>query len=400
MPKGILLGADLNCYGMARAFYEAGYGRCEAYGKYRLGITQFSRFVRCHADRRMESEEGRLALLRRVGRRLRGQGALLVGCTDEYASFLIRNREELSDFFTVPSPPATALPYADKEIFRLACCARHIPTPRTVPLLGACEVPSSLPFPMPCVLKPATSEAYWRTPFPGMRKVYYPKSREEAEQIRRQIRAAGYRDAILLQEKIPGEESENFVLTVYCDRNARVRAAVCGRVLCEEHTPRGMGNHAAILTCALPPISEGLFAFLEEIGYCGFANFDLFRNAETGEMPVLEMNLRQGRSNHYMTAASCNPAELLVRDWIEKERLSFRCGREEILWYSIPLPLVLSRLTDDTLRLRCRRAIEQGRAVSALHAAADLNRNRLRMLFLREHERRIFKRAIAEGARR
>ncbi len=389
----ILLGGDLNCYSMALAFYEAGVSHSVALGRYRLGVTSFSRFAKQVIDKDMESDEGRRRAIYRVMSMYPGFRPILVGCTDEYASFLIRERESFPEEVIIPSPSIEALAYADKEIFGAACAKNDIRVPRTVVLKESESVPYVLPFLYPVVMKPAVSEEYWHHPFAGMRKVWFPRSRQEAEDILGKMRAAGYRGTVLLQEKLPICDTDNYVLTVYSDRTGRARAMAYGRVLLEEHTPRGLGNHAAILTMPAPPIAKKLLAFLDEIGYSGFANFDLIMHPHTGELYVLEMNLRQGRSNHYMTAAGLNPAGLLLSDHCAREPLPFSVAIPDVLWHSVPLSVVYSQVKEGALCDRLRRLEARGRAVSPLHIRAELCGNPLRRLFVTEHERRVRKRS-------
>lgn len=388
-----LLGGDLNCYGMAAAFYEAGIPRSYALGRYRLGVTSFSRFVRPVIDERMNTDGGRIQLIRELAARHPGSRPILIGCTDEYASFLIRSQRSFDERYIIPSPPAYTLKYADKARFFEEMVRRQIASPRTVLLNDGDSVPESVPFLYPAVLKPASSEQYWHHPFDGMKKVWFPRDSHEAEAILARMRGAGYRGTVLLQERIPVADTDNYVLTAYCDRFASVRTAVFGRVLLEEHTPRGLGNHAAILTEPMPMVCRQLLTFLEAIGYRGFANFDLLRHPKSGELFVLEMNLRQGRSNHYMTAAGCNPAALVLADRVLGETLPYTEGTLPVLWHSVPLGVLYSQIRDRELLARCRELERAGRAVSALGLRTDLWHNPLRRLFVWEHERRIRRRA-------
>ena len=389
----ILLGGDLNAYGMATAFYEAGIFPSYALGRYRLGVSGHSRFVKQVIDRRMEHDEGRRALILETADHHPGARFVLLGCTDEYSAFLIRNAYRFDRRFIIPSPLERMLRYADKCCFIEEMKRREVPTPSTLVIEGEEAIPESVPFCYPAVLKPTNSEEYWNHPFRGMRKVWFPETRAEAEAIRQRIRKAGYRAPLLLQERIPVKDTDNYVLTVYCNRFAKVKAAVFGRVLLEEHTPRGLGNHAAILTGAPPTICKKLLGFLEEIGYCGFANFDLLFDKRRGGYLVLEMNLRQGRSNHYMLASGCNPASLILADRLDNEDPPCFVSHREVVWHSVPLSVVEAGIADKELRERVRALAATGRSVSALGQRADLRKNLWRRLFLLEHERRIRKRS-------
>ena len=60
-----------------------------------------------------------------------------------------------------------------------------------------------------------------------------------------------------------------------------------GHVGLEEHTPRALGNHAAIITEYNAPLMEKLKAFLEAIEYTGFANFDIKYDTRDGIVPCV-----------------------------------------------------------------------------------------------------------------
>ena len=394
----ILLGGDLNCYGMALAFYETGYHRSLVLGRYRLGVTSFSRITRAHTAKKMDNDRGRCEMIREIAGKYPGSVPIVIGCTDEYASFLVRNADAFDPHFVIPSPHVSALRYADKGVFTSACERYGLHVPRSVVLKKGDAVPQNLPFSYPIVLKPARSEEYWHHPFEEMRKVWFPKSRAEAEAICERIRASGYSSDLVLQERLDIADEDNYVLTVYSDRLARVVAVAYGRVLLEEHTARGLGNHAAILTEQMPEECCKIIDFLEDVGYCGFSNFDFVRDAKTGRLYVLEMNLRQGRSNHYMTAAGINPAALVIADRVYGQKLELVEASVDVFWHSVPQDVIYSRLKDRELCRRLRMLSADGRAVSPLHIGADLSKNPLRRLFVMEHERRIRKRCKAIAA--
>ena len=126
------------------------------------------------------------------------------------------------------------------------------------------------------------------------------------------------------------------VLTNYSDRNGKVKLMCMGHVLLEEHTPHGIGNHAVILTEPCGEIAEKIRAFLEDIGYVGFSNFDIKYDQRDGKYKVFEINCRQGRSNYYVTGAGYNIAKLLVEDRVEGKDLPFVLADNPSLWRVVP----------------------------------------------------------------
>ena len=119
-----------------------------------------------------------------------------------------------------------------------------------------------------------------------------------------------------------------------------------GHVLLEEHTPSGIGNHAVILTEANEELSAKVINFLENIGYVGFANFDIKFDKRSSAYAFFELNPRQGRSNFYVTNAGCNIAQLLVDDQINKKDLDLTTVTKDALYTVVPKVLARKYIQD------------------------------------------------------
>ena len=102
------------------------------------------------------------------------------------------------------------------------------------------------------------------------------------EEVLDKVYASGYPDTMIIQDFIPGDDSYMRVLTNYSDRNGKVKLMCMGHVLLEEPPPHGIGNHAVILNEPCGPIAEKIKAFLEDIGYVGFSNFDIKYDSRDG----------------------------------------------------------------------------------------------------------------------
>ena len=133
---------------------------------------------------------------------------------------------------------------------------------------------------------------------------------------------------MILQEKIEGAVDR--VLTTFSDSRKRVTRAVYGEVILEECGKTSQGNHSAIVSLPLDDVSFRLVDFLNEIGYEGFANFDILVN-KNGKY-VLEINLRQGRSCDYLRGAGVNIAELLVENK-KRGKILMDFSYKEFYWH-------------------------------------------------------------------
>ncbi len=395
----VLLGADMNCYGMARNIHEA-YGlKTDVFGRWPMGDTKYSKFIRFNENNKIDNDDELLRVMGDYAHQHNNERLLLVGCTDDYAALLIRNRDALRDMGFI-------IPYIDhqkmeqlvtKDSFYELCSLHKLPFPDTELLcsldledeLALTKRLQNLPFSYPIVLKPASSIEYWKNPFDGMKKVYFPDDIDKTIEIAKQIFNSGYNEQLILQEFLPGGDSEMRVLTAYCDKNSRVQMMCLGHVLLEEHTPTAIGNHAAIVTAYDRELMDTFARFLEAISYVGFANFDIKRDRRTGEFKVFEINLRQGRSHFYVTGSGVNLAQLLVDDWIlEQNDKPVQYVQTEHYWHSVPNDIVWAYTEDEEMVQKAQTLVSIGQESSTFGYKFDTRMNPLRCLYLFEHARR------------
>ncbi|MDL2324472.1 ATP-grasp domain-containing protein [Ruminococcaceae bacterium OttesenSCG-928-A16] len=388
----VLLGADMNCYSVARAFHEEYGVKSHAFGRYAMGETKYSRIVKVTAVPDIDTDEVMLETLAAFAEKHPNEQKILMGCTDDYAAMIIRNREELGKNYIVPYIGAELMEnLVSKENFYKYCEAFDIPYPATEIVEQDTDpaIFDMLPFAYPIIIKPSSSIQYWKHPFAGMKKVYVAKTAQHAKEIAAKIFAAGYPDTLVVQDFIPGADSGMRVLTAYCDRNAKVKMMCYGQVLLEEHTPKAVGNHAAILTEYNGPLMEKIKNFLEDVGYTGYANFDIKFDPRDNTYRVFEINLRQGRSNYYVTGAGLNIAKFVVNDRLLLQDLGEpQLFAGESFWHSIPVDIVWKYTDGRNLIKRAKAIVAARKDTTTLGYAYDLRLNPLRQLYLWEHNRR------------
>ncbi len=391
----VLLGADMNCYSVARAFHEAYGVTSKAFGRFAMGETKYSRIVDFTAVENFENDAVIVQTLQQYAKRNPAPTKILMGCTDDYIAVIIRNKEVLKKHYITPyidEPLKEKL--ESKDDFYELCQKYDIPYPKTVVVYSADEKEKldSLPFEFPVIIKPSSSIQYWKHPFEGMKKVYTAKNVDDAKEIVATIFNSGYAEPLIIQDTIPGADDQMRVLTAYCNRHAKVEMVCLGHVLLEEHTPKALGNHAAIITEYNLPLMEKLTEFLEDIGYVGFANFDIKYDTRDNQYKVFEINLRQGRSNYYVTGAGLNIAKYIVNDRIlKKEAETVLYFNEERYWHSIPNDVVWQYTKDEKIAKKAMDMAAKKQDTTALDYAYDLRRNPLRRIYLWEHYRRYHK---------
>ena len=333
----LVFGGDINVYSVARAFHEA-YGiRTIAYGKY----PSFPCFNSAIIDYRVCPDNEELDAFRRnaqaVAEEFPDKTIILLGCGDNYVQMAAHCRDSLPKNVIAPYIDAALLDrLINKEEFYALCDQYGIDHPATFIYDQSMGHNFSLPWGPPYIAKPAESVTYWATGDHSLAKVYICQGWEELLESLDHVYAAGYKNHMILQEFIPGDDSYMRVLTSYSDRNARVTTMCLGHVLLEEHSPHGIGNHAVILTECCEELQLKIKGLLEQLHFVGFSNFDIKYDSRDGKYKAFEINCRQGRSNYYVTGSGHNIARLLVEDLVEQKELPFQMVKERSLWRMVP----------------------------------------------------------------
>lgn len=392
----VFLGADLNCYNFARAFHEAYGVKSYAFGRYAMAPTKYSKIVHFTIVPDIDNESTMLRVLHDFAKEHAGKRLYLFGCTDDYAAMIIRRKAELPEYIA-PGPAADLYGSIQKKAeFYEVCDKFGIPYPTTkvltAPVAAEELTEDKLGFGYPIIVKPSSSVAYWKFPFDGMKKVYTAADPAEAASIVQQIYASGYPDKMILQKMVPGGDDHMRVLTAFSDENGKVRAMCLGHTMVEEHTPHGLGNHAAIVTedTTALPLVENIRQMLEACHYTGFSNFDIKWSGEPGDFRVFEINLRQGRSNYYVTAAGMNIAKLVVEKWNDGGT-DCVLNRNEVFWHHVPAKVAFTYTEDKQLVAHAQGLKAQGKEACSLLYGPDLRLNPLRTACVLEQLRRQFK---------
>ncbi|MCD7782810.1 MAG: ATP-grasp domain-containing protein [Firmicutes bacterium] len=380
-PVPVLLGGDLNAYNLARAFHDAYGVKSHVIGRYAVSATKYSKIIIPHIVPGLDDKNVLADTLKAFADEHTGEKLILFGCTDDYVSMIIDAGEAGAlNAYAVPYTSARCRDiFAEKADFYEMCEKYGIPRPKTL-ILKKGDAPDFSEFEFPLVIKPSSSAEYWRHPFDGMRKVYYAKDAADAEKIINSIFASGYERRIIIQEKIKGGDGKMRVLTTYSDRDGGVRLVSLGHVLLEEHTPHGIGNHSAIITEYAPEITRPFVRMLEAERYTGFCNFDIVLDPKTGKYLALDMNLRQGRSNLYVTAAGANIAKIAADDLLFGKPAAPIETKNEVFWHNVPKGVVFEYSGDEALVAKAKALANKGSECSSLFYGYDLKRSPVRLM--------------------
>jgi D-aspartate ligase len=204
-----------------------------------------------------------------------------------------------------------------------------------------------------------------------MAKVYRVNTTKDLEYLFARTLTAGYDEGLIIQNFIPGDDTFMRVVTCYSDRNGKVKLTCTGHVLLEEHTPKGIGNHALIITEQIKELEEKLEALLEDVGFVGFSNFDVKYDMRDGKFKVFELNARQGRSNYYVTGTGENIARDLVEDYIYERSLEKVSVDKETLWAVVPIDIPKMYITQQKYKDDVQRLYKEGNYTHSLKNPKD-----------------------------
>lgn len=375
----VLLGSDANVYGMARSFYMEYGVRSACVCKRRLIATRNTRLL-CQVveEPRLEEDEIFVKTLVDFAKAHPDLPLVLQSCADGYTILLARNRRALAPYYRFACPQLeTVLTLDIKENFYKACEAHGLSYPKTSHCTAENYKTVKLPFEFPCIVKPSNSMAYWNCEFPHKKKVFLAQDKAEFDEITAAIYSSSYQDPLILQEYIPGDDNCMRVLNCYSGLDHKVKLMALGRPLLEEQTPEGIGNYAAILSVEDDALMEKMKAFLEDMEWEGFSNFDMKYDSRTGEYKLFEMNPRQGRSSFFVTASGYNLAKWLVEDVVEGKAQELTIARTQSLWMIAPFGVIKKYLKDPELLREAVRLKKAGKASHQLFCKEDFSLKRL-----------------------
>ncbi|MBF1134067.1 MAG: ATP-grasp domain-containing protein [[Eubacterium] brachy] len=378
----VLLGGDINTYSMARAFYEAYEVKSYVFGKFPNGPSYKSKITVYEANKNIDRDDYFLSRINDFADDHKDEKIILIGCGDSYVNLISRYKSRLKKNIIAPYIDFELMDMLQKKEEFYKLCEKHgVDYPKT--LIYEREMGRNLDveFEFPVILKPSDSIMYWEYPFEEQKKVFFIDSEKELFETVEKIYDAGYHSTMIIQDTVPGNDENMRVLTSYSDRNGKVKMMCLGHVFLEEHTPKGIGNHAVIVTEPNRELMKRVKELLEDLCYVGFSNFDIKFDRRDGKYKFFEINTRQGRSNYYVTFSGFNLAKYIVEDYIENKEIAYGEAEEEFLWMTVPKNVALENITSDVNRAKVKDLISEGRVVNPIFKKGDFNIERwMRMM--------------------
>lgn len=373
----VVLGADIGVYALARAFHEEYGVRSIVVSGAALGPVAHSAILDNVLVADGHDPRQLVDALLRVVREQAGRRLVLLANSDWLVRVVVQHRAELEPHYVVPFLSQDLLDrLSDKATFAEVATSLGLDVPRTIvqDFAGADDpawapVPVDVPYPL--IAKAASSADYQEVSFPGKKKVFEIGTPSELDALWDSLRAAGFRGRFVVQELVPGDDTQMRSVTAYVDSRGEITLLCSAHVLLEEHTPSGLGNPAAMVVSREQGMLDQAAAFLRGVGYVGFANFDVKVDPRDGTYRFFEVNPRIGRNNYYVTAAGANVARFLVEDRVLGRAVEPVVVDTEVLYSILPHRLLLRYVLDPALAGRVRELIRSRRVAHPLRYRGD-----------------------------
>lgn len=370
----IILGTDANAYGLARSFHEKYNIKSLSLGVSQLIETKKSKIIDVKIYK--DLKENFTSIMENIGKKYKEkyEKLILLSCAEWYTDLIVTNRKELEKYFILPFMDKKLKDeLEDKESFYNICEKYKLDYPKTYIVTRNNYNNINLPFDYPVAVKPASSTDYSKVDFEGKEKSYKANNEKELKQIVNNIYTSKYNSNIIVQDFIPGEDDTMYVMNCYSNKEGKVKMMCLGRCILEEHTPYGIGNYKAIISDGNKELYEKIKKFLEDIKYVGFSNFDLKYDYRDKKYKLFEINIRQGRSSFFTTAAGLNLSKYLVEDYIEDKDNKIEYNYNKHLWLATPKTLLKKYVYNKDCLEEAKKLIKENKYTYTLKYKKDNN---------------------------
>jgi D-aspartate ligase len=254
----------------------------------------------------MGPEEDQIAdALARLGQRL-PRPAVLFPCTDPAVRAIARHRSTLDSFFHIAlASEETVQRLGDKIQFAKFAESLGLPVPRTHVLRDDDDLEHALAqLGFPTIVKPALRTPLWDRLSPS--KVFVARSPAELRSL--YTRSRHWTDALVVQEQIPGPDSELMACNAYFDRHGRLVASFVSQKL--RQWPPQAGTGCLGRACRDPALVDLTNRLFSAAGFHGLGYLEVKRHPADGRYFLIEAN--PGRPTSRSALAEHVGVELLL----------------------------------------------------------------------------------------
>lgn len=390
----VIVGSDINAYYMARCYHEAYGKKAHLIAKEPMSFTSLSNILTIEYHPNLWNEAVFLESLLAFGKENSSKKLVLIPSTDIYVRLINENAKKLAKYYLFYNIGVNLVDnLLLKNQFYDTFKKSGLDLPKTY--IHQCK-PGNLiaknqlrNFLFPVVIKPSDGVSYYKHPFEGQAKVYRASSLVELNNVVAKIISSGYTESLVIQEFIPGDDDKLYDSVFFVNQHGEAELASFAQIGLQEHTSTGVGNCTVLVNGYAehgnPDVEiKKMKAFLEEVNYKGFAEFDLKYDERDKKYKVFEINPRQARSSYYLAAAGYNPVERIVDDLVFAKRNPFKVMSEKVALSFVPVKVIKDNIANKSLKREVFRLKREGKLVDPLDYSKDSSFKRRLWLVLRK----------------
>ncbi|MBI2717831.1 MAG: ATP-grasp domain-containing protein [Rhizobiales bacterium] len=252
------------------------------------GMSRFLRRRFLIDDRARDDAEALHARLLDVAREL-GRAAVLIPTDDEAAVLIAKNADQLRPHFLLPDiSPELPETLASKRALFTECVRHGTPAPATIYTQSVAEALAAVADAVfPLVIK--NSEPWTRLSRPVVGSTTIVNSLAEFRQLSRNWPANAQ---IIIQEYIPPDVAEDWIVHAYCGRSGLPLVAFTGRKY--RSWPVQAGVTSAAMSLRNDELLATASAFCKAVGYRGIVDMDWRLDRRDGRYKLVDFNPRLG----------------------------------------------------------------------------------------------------------
>lgn len=328
--NAIILGTDHNSYSVARSFNEAFDKKPIVAGSAVLVPFYKSKIADIYTEKNFSSDDGVFVqTLNKIAKSRPEEDFIFFAPTESYVDLLVRNAKDFDFSYHIPYPdPEEAAKLLMKSEFYKILEKIGIAYPRT--FLADRENFKDLNLDGELFLKADEYDDFIGSDIKIKQKGYHVKDRAEAIRILENIYDSDYQGHVIVQEFIYGGQGTEYSLNGYRSKDGKV-SMVLARNLLSDMRPMWVGNHLVQVDHEDSEMYAIADKIVDSLDYQGLFNFDFKKDAKSGKVYTLEMNIRQGRTFYYSTLAGVNLIKIATEDMILGKSVSERTKRPFML---------------------------------------------------------------------
>lgn len=258
----------------------------------------------------IKAEEQYINFLLDLGRRLRTKG-VLIPTADADVLAISKHRTKLEDYFHFPMPDWDVIErLVNKKEFHKSILRLNIPQPKTYLPENISELKHIVDeLTYPCIIKPAFS---YKNNLGA--KVLKINSKEQL--IESYDKAISCGQEMVIQEVIPGDDSNIYGLGTYCNCTSKPKGIFVYRK--KRGYPNGFGTCSFVESVSDPEIVDLGKKILREFGYYGISEIEFKRDPRDNQLKIIEINARTWAENSLADRCGVDLSYMVYMDAIGK----------------------------------------------------------------------------------